>query len=284
MRSKRLLAAMLVLLCLPILSFAESENEVTEVAKAAEVTVNVCNTPIKGQILIEKTDGTNYLAGAVFEIRAAEDIIGKDSTQWYKSGDLVATITTSGAGADESPLLPLGKYTVTEVAAPEGYLLDPTAHTVELAEIDQKTAVVTVTVSVVNQPIPDHYELIKTDASGAPLTGVKFALLNAEGTKLQEAVSGKDGMVRFTDLPPGTYFIKETETLDGYTLSGNAQKLVLDEHYTAPTKMATWINYTTIQTGVNLAVTGVMWGGIALMLLSGTLGVIRKYRDKKSGK
>lgn len=272
MRIKRFLTALLVLLCLPILSFAETANEVT---------VNVINTPIKGKILIEKTDGINFLAGAVFEIRTAENIFGKDGTQWYKSGELVATMTTSGEGADESPLLPLGKYTVTEVTAPKGYLLDTTVHTVELAEIDRQTAVVTVTVSVVNQPIPDHYEFMKTDAGGAPLTGVKFALLNAEGTKLQEAVSGKDGMVRFTSLSSGTYFIVETETPDGYTLSGNAKKLVLDEYYTIPTKMPTWVNYTTIQTGVNLAVTGIMWVGIGLMVISGTLGIIRKYREKK---
>ncbi len=275
MRIKRFLAALLVLLCLPILSFAEVTNEVT---------VNVINTSIKGQILIEKTDGASYLAGAVFEIRAAEDIFGKDGTHWYKSGELVATMTTGGTGADESPLLPLGKYTVTEVAAPKGYLLDATVHTVELAETDEQTAVVTVTVSVVNQPIPNHYEFVKTDASGASLTGVKFALLDDDGKKVQEAVSGKDGMVRFTNLSPGTYFIMETETLDGYTLSGNARKLVLDEHYTVPTKMPTWVNYTTIQTGVNLAVTGVMWVGLGLMVISGTMGVIRKRRAKTNMK
>ena len=46
--------------------------------------------------------------------------------------------------------------------------------------------------------------------------------------------------------------------------------------------MPTWINYTTIQTGVNLAVTGIMWVGIGLMVVSGTVGLVRKRRSKKN--
>ena len=40
--------------------------------------------------------------------------------------------------------------------------------------------------------------------------------------------------------------------------------------------MRKFVNYTTIQTGVNLAVTGVMWVGIGLMVISGTAGLTRR--------
>ena len=457
-----LLAVMLLLLCLPL---ALAEDSTTEIA--------VGNTPIKGQILLDKTGKKlismtylgeavyeeGYLKDAVFEIRAAEDITGKDSKEWYKAGELVATITTSGEGVDESPLLPLGKYTVTEITAPDGYVLDTNTYTVELRSTDHVTPVITATVTSVNDPaeillqkndrnggvlagaefglfnadgyqvaaaisdeegmvkftlvprgdytiretsapdgyllnqseisvsvtekwmnsdkpmttvvdqlkqimflkvdtsgnpmagitfklinaetgvvveravsdengafvftkfdygtwivreasapdgyskmpdytfivdsdwtapapimlvnIPDHYEFKKTDSSGTPLAGVKFALEDTDGNVLQELESDSEGIVSITGLTPGTYYIKETATLKGYTLSGDVRKLTIDQYYIVADEMPTWINYTTIQTGVNLAVTGIMWVGIGLMVVSGTMGLVRKRKQSK---
>lgn len=111
-----------------------------------------------------------------------------------------------------------------------------------------------------------------------PLAGVSFALLDEDGTVLRETESDEDGIVRFDDLKPGTYSIKETATLQGYTRSGDVRKLVIDERYVLPEKMPSWINYTTIQTGVNLAVTGAMWLGVAMMAISGGAGLYRKRR------
>lgn len=77
-------------------------------------------------------------------------------------------------------------------------------------------------------------------------------------------------------MQPGTYYLQETETLKGYTLSGDVRKLVIDEHYKIPKEMPQWVNYTTIQTGVQLAASGVMLIGIALMLASGTMLLMRR--------
>ncbi len=128
-----MLLAALLLFCLPMASLAED---------VPIQNVSIRNTPIKGQILLEKTGQMQttgeqgYLKGAVFEIRAAEDIIGQDGTQWYSCGELVATMTTSGEGVEKSPLLPLGKYTVKEISAPSGYVLDLTTYTVEIQASD----------------------------------------------------------------------------------------------------------------------------------------------------
>lgn len=50
--------------------------------------------------------------------RAAEEIVGRDGTIWYAEGELVDTIITTADGEDASKLLPLGRYTLTEVKAP----------------------------------------------------------------------------------------------------------------------------------------------------------------------
>ena len=65
--------------------------------------------------------------------------------------------------------------------------------------------------------IPDHYVFRKVDTAGRPLAGVRFALEDAEGNALRELVSGEDGTVRVDGLEPGSYVIRETQALEGYT-------------------------------------------------------------------
>ena len=86
----------------------------------------------------------------------------------------------------------------------------------------------------------------------------------------------RKGIVSIRDLEPGEYFIKETETLEGYSVSGEVIRVKINEAYVVPDEMRKFVNYTTIQTGVNLAVTGVMWVGIGLMVISGTAGLTRR--------
>ena len=110
-------------------------------AAAETITVNVTNTPVRalektGLQLVRFTDEQDewgntvmkpvyqqrYLKGAVFELRAAVDVVGKEGTVFYKQGELVETLTTSADGAVNSKLLPLGSYCLQEVSAPDGYL------------------------------------------------------------------------------------------------------------------------------------------------------------------
>ena len=130
--------------------------------------------------------------------------------------------------------------------------------------------------------IPNHYEFIKTDSSGVPLAGAKFTVEDASGRIIGTYESGEDGIVSIRDLEPGEYFIKETETLEGYSVSGEVIRVKINGAYVVPDEMRKFVNYTTIQTGVNLAVTGVMWVGIGLMVISGTAGLIRKRRSSRN--
>ena len=130
--------------------------------------------------------------------------------------------------------------------------------------------------------IPNHYEFVKTDSSGVPLAGAKFTVEDASGRIIGTYESGEDGIVSIRNLEPGEYFIKETETLEGYSVSGEVIRVKINETYVVPDEMRRFVNYTTIQTGVNLAMTGVMWVGIGLMIISGTAGLIRKRRSSRN--
>lgn len=233
-----MLLAALLLFCLPIASLAEN---------VPIQNVSILNTPIKGQILLEKTGQMQttceqgYLKGAVFEIRAAENIVGQDGTQWYSCGELVATMTTSGEGVEKSPLLPLGKYTVKEVSAPSGYVLDLTTYTVEIQALDQETPIVSATVSSINYPA--EILLLKTDADGKALAGAQFVLLDADGCETASAVSDADGLVRFRFVPQGQYTICETSAPDGYLLNRSAISVTVTPNWTnAEEPIATVVN------------------------------------------
>ena len=213
-------------------------------------------------ILIQKVDQNNTaLQGAEFGL-------------YDESGKLVMTAVSDMEGKARFIGADYGKYTIRELSAPEGYSkMEDIRFQVHDGWKEPKP------ILCVN--IPNHYEFKKTDSSGNPLAGVKFRLEDENGKNLGTYESGKDGMVQIKDLKPGTYLIREIETLEGYSVSGEVIKLKLDEYYTVPEKLKQFVNYTTIQTGVHIAVTGVMWAGLVLMATSGTVGLIRRRRKTK---
>ena len=197
-------------------------------------TLHVQNTPIKGQILLRKSgiadDGTEtLLANAVFEVRAAEAIVGLDGTKWYEPGEVAAVMTTGEGGAAVSPLLPLGKYEVVENIAPEGYVRNEESYLVELKAEDHSTPVVIETLAVTN--CENEVLLKKTDPDGEPLVGAEFCLFDENHRRIMSAVSDKNGIACFTKIPDGSFTIRETEAPDGYLLCREGIPLCMDRDW-----------------------------------------------------
>lgn len=59
------------------------------------------------------------------------------------------------------------------------------------------------------------------------LEGVKFALLNKDKVQIEEKETDKDGLVTFDGLAAGTYYLKETKTVSGYTLLANPIEITI---------------------------------------------------------
>ena len=180
------------------------------------------------------------LAGAVYEITADEDVITPDGTLRYHKGDVVDTVTTDEDGTAKSKELYLGKYTVVETKAPTGMVINKEKHSVELTYAGQDVAVTETATSFVNerQKVKISLEKIleqdETFGIGKndEIKNISFGLYAKEDVVSSSGtVIPSDGLLEIitldengtatanTDLPFGSYYIKEIATDEHYILS-----------------------------------------------------------------
>ena len=180
------------------------------------------------------------LAGAVYEITADEDVITPDGTLRYHKGDVVDTVTTDEDGTAKSKELYLGKYTVVETKAPTGMVINKEKHSVELTYAGQDVAVTETATSFVNerQKVKISLEKIleqdETFGIGKndEINNICFGLYAKEDVVSSSGtVIPADGLIEIitldengaatanTDLPFGSYYVKEIATDEHYILS-----------------------------------------------------------------
>lgn len=181
------------------------------------------------------------LKGAVFEIYAAEDITTLDGTVRYEQGTLVDTITTDDDGVAKSKELYLGKYTVIEKTAPNGYVHNAAKYDAELTYAGQNVSVTSTDLSVYNDRQKISVSLKKIMAedktfsigNNGEITSVRFGIYADEDIKASNgdiipkdalitfANCDKDGNISFDcDLPVGfKWYAKEIATDEHYILS-----------------------------------------------------------------
>lgn len=181
------------------------------------------------------------LKGAVFEVYAAEDITTLDGTVRYDQGSLVDTITTDDDGVAKSKELYLGKYTVIEKTAPNGYVHNGTKYDVELTYAGQNVSVTSTDLSVYNERQKVSVSLKKIMAedktfsigNNGEITSVRFGIYADEDIKASNGdIIPKDALITFAncdkngsivfdcDLPVGfKWYVKEIATDAHYILS-----------------------------------------------------------------
>lgn len=210
----------------------------------------VINITKTGEIFssVEKNKGVytpkysvGNLKGAVFEIYAAEDITTLDGTVRYEQGALVDTVTTDDECVAKSKELYLGKYTVIEKTAPNGYVHNTAKYDAELTYAGQNVSVTSTELSVYNDRQKISVSLKKIMAedkkfsigNNGEITSVRFGIYASEDIKASNGdVIPKDALITFAncnkngsivfdcDLPVGfKWYVKEIATDEHYILS-----------------------------------------------------------------
>ena len=259
----------------PIFFDVEEANS-TEESGVTLIKVNKENMAQKGTVTVEKSgevffdvsaiggvdaDGNELptiyqplyevqgLPGAVYEIRAAEDIITPDGTLRASKGEVVDTITTDETGLAKSKELYLGKYEVQEITAPYGMVLNDEIHSVELVYAGQNISVTETATSFYNERQKAAISLEKTletselfgIGNNGEIQNISFGLFAAEelistsGTAIPA-----DGLIEIitldengkatvkTDLPIGSYYVQELATDKAYILNDEKYPVVFE--------------------------------------------------------
>ena len=159
------------------------------------------NTPVGGlQIIKIDKDSGKRIAGVKFEIRKM-------------NGEIIGTFTTDSTGVIYLPEAESGWYTVTELEAASGYLLDTTQHRIEVK--DGQTA----TLEITNRKACSIL-IHKIDANtGDGIYGVTFVIYDSGRNPIMEVTTDQDGYAYVDkELTAGKYYIRELEAADGYIL------------------------------------------------------------------
>ena len=131
---------------------------------------------------VDAVDGTG-VAGATYEVRAAEDIVSPDGTIQARGGDVMAEARTDDEGAWRVDGLPLGdgavRYEVRETGSPDEYIHDTSAHSVTLSWHDDETPVVQTELSIEERPTVVRARKTAADTD-EPIEGVKLAVYRVE--------------------------------------------------------------------------------------------------------
>ena len=164
-------------------------------------TLTFYNAPSGGlQIIKSDKDSGKRIAGVKFEIRKM-------------NGEIIGTFTTDSTGVIYLPEAESGWYTVTELEAASGYLLDTTQHRIEVK--DGQTA----TLEITNRKACSIL-IHKVDANtGDGIYGVTFVIYDSGRNPIMEVTTDQDGYAYVDkELAAGKYYIRELEAADGYIL------------------------------------------------------------------
>lgn len=213
-----------------------AQKGVIEITKTGEVFASVN----ENEGIYTPVYETQNLANAVFEIYAAEDITTLDGTVRYYQGEKVDEITTGENGVAKSKQLYLGKYTVIEKTAPNGFVNSNEQYDIELTYAGQNVSVTNTDLSVYNErqritvslkKVLEENEIFNL-GNNDEITSIAFGLYAGEtitasdktyipaDALITSASCDKDGNITFDcDLPIGyRFYVKEISTDEHYIL------------------------------------------------------------------
>lgn len=184
-------------------------------------TLTVKNSPLEYGFKVKKVSTNDEgltLSGAEFRILG---------------GGLDKRYTTKADGLTEQITLPIGEYTLTEMKAPEGYVIAGTGRHISVRAdgiyLDGDKLTGTAEITVQNAPGSFKLKLVKVDAdTNQPLANVAFILKGKDGGT-HSLITGSDGITDTISLAPGEYTLSEVAAAEGYAIPLNGWGFTVKE-------------------------------------------------------
>ena len=189
----------------------EENHKDVEIVDAEEPTVVTFANEEMAQLEITKVDADTgeTLAGATIRV-ALDD--GSDSWDVYTNASGKATLTNMKSGT----------YTVTEIVAPEGYLLNEEPVLIKLEP--GKTAAVTLKDKAKPGIVIKKYD----EDTGFPLENAEFSVAKKGGSIVYEGMTDKEGKIKVEGLEEGWYTITEIAPPKGYLIATESKDVYLE--------------------------------------------------------
>lgn len=184
-------------------------------------TLTVENSPLEYGFQVKKVSANDeklVLPGADFRILG---------------GGLDERYTTGADGLKKLITLPIGEYTLTEMKAPEGYVINGAGRHISVREdgiyLDGDKLGEGATITVRNAPVNFKLRLVKVDAdTNQPLANVAFILKGKDGGT-HSLITGSNGTTDTISLAPGKYTLSEVAAAEGYAIPLNGWGFTVTE-------------------------------------------------------
>ncbi len=148
-------------------------------------------------------------------------------------GGLDSTYTTGADGLTEQITLPIGEYTLTEMKAPEGYVINGAGRHISVKAdgiyLDGGKLGEGAAITIRNAPVNFKLRLVKVDAdTNQPLANVAFILKGKYGGT-HSLITGSNGITDTISLAPGEYTLSEVAAAEGYAIPLNGWGFTVTE-------------------------------------------------------
>lgn len=223
----------------------ESKAILTQMANGDWGVYEPIDINLFGSVAIDKFDavtgqtpqGEASLTGAVYEVVNSSAnpvmVLGKV----YAPGTVICALTTDANGhAETENIFPIGTYTIREVKASPGYLLNKQWQQNFSVTEEKKDHSFTYAdgsgcpETVISGKIQLSKKIVNTiDNLTAPEVGAEFSVTDNSGNVVDTIVTGENGIGTSKELPYGTYTVKQISGQAG-TIFCDAWTVTVDEH------------------------------------------------------
>lgn len=202
----------------------DTQSQTIQIKEGRTVSLTFKNQP-KGELIIQKRDSATGkpLSGAEFRVTTAAGCeVGLDGVIGTSTLTQNGIFTTDSNGEIRISNLAPGAFVITEIKAPQGYVMDQPSTNVVIGEGGDTQTV------VIKNSKAGSLVINKLDSlTGEPLEGVTFKVTTSTGEFVPDEngyissnglyKTDKDGKIQI-DGVVGTLVVTETQTIPGYTI------------------------------------------------------------------